>query len=90
MDTEYLVQLIENKGLEILIALSKQPDGVSDESKKWACKTLERLVEWGLIKPTEAQPNESTPAQAKESTSAQTNEGTSAQPKVSISEQNHS
>jgi hypothetical protein len=55
-------KLIENNGLEILMALSKQPEGVGDESKKWACKTLERLVEWGLIRPAVAAANEGSSA----------------------------
>lgn len=44
---------MEDNGLEILMALSKKPEGVSDEAKVWSEKTLTRLEDWGLIMTTE-------------------------------------
>ncbi|XP_062520581.1 protein unc-45 homolog B-like [Corticium candelabrum] len=50
---EIAEKLIENNGLEILMALS-QESVVSDETKLWTGKTLDRLVDWGLIQPAQS------------------------------------
>eukprot|EP00118_Oscarella_pearsei_P009978 m.59015 g.59015 ORF g.59015 m.59015 type:complete len:918 (+) comp34855_c0_seq13:42-2795(+) len=44
-------KIIADKGLELLMAVSKQPEGMCEKAKEEADRALNKLTEWDLIKP---------------------------------------